>query len=997
MNIQPHSLVQTLRASARFGPLLMLAVPAMAVAQAAADAPATTERVEITGTRIRSINADSPSPVQVISAEDIARSGAVNVQDLLLKNPTMATPTISRTNSNFSTASAGVSTIDLRSLGTARTLVLINGRRTVSGVPGSQAVDLNTIPTEFIERVEILTGGASSLYGSDAVAGVVNIVYKRSFEGMAADLQLGQSEKGDDKKRKFALTFGTTGNNGGTSLMGHLALSEQGAVYSRDRSLSAVDQFSLALRSSAATRQAKDLFTPSRPFNSSFAPQGYFFTDSYDPANPNAYTYNRAGQVVRENTNGTGGAEATGFNRSEFRTIAIPVKRVLLAAKAEHALNDAHSLFFEGSYALTKTSTELEAFPLASDDILPATGGQVPAGALVGGVLVRNPLVPDHIWNDISDTDGDGIPDYYFTRRMSEVGTRGNQAERDNFRFTAGMKGELGARISYDGYVGFGITKEAQTSTGQVNVLNFRYALDAVPDTNDVDGDGNRNEAICRDANARDQGCVPINIFGRGAVSAGALGYVMAPGSLTTSTSQRVAGFTLSGEALDLPAGPLGYAAGVEYRKETSRSEFDALQQSGLNGGNAIPSTRGDFDVTEVFVETRLPLLKNLPFVKSLSAALAARGSDYSTVGRVASWNAGLEWAATPDLKLRLSRTQSTRAPNINELFAPPSETFPPGLSDPCVGVTAVSTGTTSERCRAAAGVNANIAANGAFRATQTDLQSISGFDRGNPQLREETGRSFTAGLVFTPSGIPALRNLTLTVDYYKIDIEDAIVATPRQFILTQCYSGDASFCRFITRRANAAGPNSAGSISFLNAEDANSGGESVQGVDLTAAYALALGPGRLSTRLAYTWLKEGYRVPLPGAERDPFAGEIGSPKHKAAFDLGYDSGPFGIRTTTTYLHESAVDDQILASSFAPSGRVPAGSVTVPSKFYTDMQFTYRMNKQLQFYAGLDNAFGTKPPVIPAGVAGSVTGAETDSGTYDAIGRRYYLGVRASF
>lgn len=997
MKTLPNRVARALLTRAALGPLLMLALPGQVLAQASpATAAATAERVEITGSRIRSLNADSPSPLQVITAEDIAKSGAVNIQDLLLKNPISGSPAISRTNSNFATASAGVSTIDLRSLGTARTLVLINGRRTVSGVPGDQAVDLNTIPTEFIERVEILTGGASSLYGSDAVAGVVNIIYKRSFEGLAVDLQLGQSEEGDDRKKKFALTFGTSGNNGRTSLMGHLALSEQGAVYSRDRDISAVDQFSLALRSSAATRKPEDLFTPSRPFLSGFNPQGTFYTDN------NAYTYNRAGQVVADDTNGANG-EATGFNRSAFRTIAIPVKRALLAAKAEHAISEAHSVFFEGSYALSKTATELEPYPLASDDILPASGGQVPAGALVGGVLVRNPFVPDHIWNDISDTDGDGIPDYFFTRRMSEFGNRGNRAERDNFRFTTGMRGELGRGIDYDAYLGYGMTKESQTSSGQVNVLNFRYALDAVRDTNDVDGDGDRNEPICRDGNARAQGCVPINVFGRGAVGPGALNYVSAPGSLTTSTSQRIAGLTVSGEAFDLPAGALGYAVGAEYRKETSRSEFDALQQAGLNAGNAIPSTFGNFDATEVFFETRVPLLKDLPFVKKLSAVLAARSSDYSTVGRVASWNAGIEWSATPDVKLRLSRTQSTRAPNINELFSPPSQDFPTGLSDPCVGVTAAATGTTAERCRAATGVNANIAANGSFVATQSDRQGVSGFDRGNPDLNEERGRSFTAGLVFTPSSIPALRNLTLTVDYFKIDIADAIVATPRQFILTQCYSGDAAFCRFITRRANATGPNSAGSLSFIDSENANSGGEGVEGVDLTAAYALALGPGRLSTRLAYTWLKEGFRVPLPGAERDAFAGEIGTPrnagapKHKATLDIGYETGPFGIRTTTTYIGESAIDDQFLAASFAPRGRVAAGSVTVPGKAYLDLQLTYRLAKQAQLYFGMDNALGTKAPVIPSGVAGNTTGAETDAGNYDAIGRRFYVGVRASF
>ena len=991
--------LQLLAASAAFGPLLVLAPFGAAIAQTAVQNPpqaqsSPNQRLEITGSRIRSLSADSPSPLQIITSDDIAKSGAVNIQDLLLKNPIAAVPTFSRTNSNFATASAGVATVNLRDLGESRTLVLINGKRTVSGVPGSSAVDLNNIPTEFIERVEILTGGASSLYGSDAVAGVVNIVFKRRFEGVAADLQVGQSEEGDDRKKRFALTFGTTGNSGKTSLMGHLAVSEQGAVYSRDRAPSSVDQFSLALRSAAGTRRPEDLLTASRPFLSSFAPQGYFFTDSYDGSN--AFTYNRAGAVVREDTNGARG-EATGFNRSEFRTIALPIRRALFAAKGEHEFAPSHTVFLDGSYAQSKSVTELEPFPLSSDNILPASGGQVPAGALVNGVLVRNPLVPDHIWNDISDTDGDGVPDYFFTRRLSEVGNRGNRAERDNFRVVTGVKGEFGATSSYEAYVGYGVTKESQTSNGQVNVLNFRYALDALPDTGDVDGDGNRTEAVCRDANARAQGCVPINVFGRGSISPAALNYVAAPGSLSTSTSQRVAGFSVSGEAFVLPAGAVGYAAGLEFRKESARSEFDALQQSGLNAGNAIPATRGSFDVKEVFGEMRVPLLKDLPFVKQLTGVLAARASDYSTVGNTASWNAGVEWAVNSDVKVRLSRTQSTRAPNISELFAPPSQTFPTGLADPCVGVTATSTGTTAERCRAAPGVNANIAANGSFRATQADLQGISGFDRGNPALQEETGRSFTAGIVFTPSSVPALRNLSVTLDYFKIDISDAIVPTPRQFILTQCYSADASFCRFITRRANAVGPNSAGSIDLIDSQDNNGGGEGVEGLDLTASYSLALGPGRLSTRLAYTWLKEGFEVPAVGAARDNYAGEIGTPEHKFAFDLGYEFGNFSVRSTTTYIGESAVNDQFLASSFTPRGRVAAGSITVPAKTYLDLQFGYRLARQWQLYAGINNATATKAPLIPSGVSGNVTGAETDAATYDAIGRRYYVGLRANF
>jgi iron complex outermembrane recepter protein len=952
----------------------------------------TPERIEVTGTRIRSINADAPSPVQVITAAEIAKSGVVNLQELLLKNPVLGAPAISRNNSNFSTSSAGVAVVDLRNLGTSRTLVLVNGRRFVSGVPGDQSVDLNSIPTDFVERIEILTGGASSLYGSDAVAGVVNIILKKSFEGASVDLQLGESAKGDDKKKKFSLTLGTAGNNGRTSVMGHLAVSEQGAVFSRDRSASAVDQISLGTQGSAATRKPEDLFTARTPFFSGFTPQGYFFTDN------NTFTYNRAGAVVSANTNGTGGVEPTGFNRSEIRTIAIPTKRALIGVKGEHAFNDEHSVFFEGTYAASKTRTQIEPFPLASDDILPASGGQVPAGRLVNGVVVRNPLVPDHIWNDISDTDGDGVPDYFFTRRMSEVGNRGNQADRDTFRFVTGMKGDLSKTISYDAYVGFGATKEAQTSSGQVNVLNFRYALDAIPDADDVNSNGNRTEAVCADATARAQGCVPVNVFGRGAVSSAALKYVLAPGSLTTSTTQRIAGLSVNGEAFQMPAGAFAFAAGLEFRKEASRSEFDALQQAGLNAGNAIPATAGGFDVKELFAEARIPLLRDIIAVKQLSATIAARGSDYSTIGSVNSWNAGLEWEVTSDFKVRLSRTQSTRAPNINELFSPPSQNFPTGLTDPCLGVTPTSTGVVSERCRAAPGVNANIAANGGvFSQTQADQQGVSGFDRGNPDLKQEVGRSFTAGLVFSPTSIPALRGLNFTLDYFKIDIKDAIVATPRQFALTQCYSGDASFCKFITRRAQRAGPNSAGSLDLIDSADSNSGGSGVEGIDMTVSFSGNFGPGRLNSRLAYTYFKEGFDIPLPGSARDPFAGEVDAPKHKFTLGLGYEFGDFGISTTTTYIGKSALNDQFLASNFSPSGRVPAGSVSVAAKTYLDLQATYNLFKGTQLYFGVDNATNTKAPPVISGLPGNSTGTETAAGTYDPIGQRFYAGLKLRF
>jgi len=941
------------------------------------------QSVQVTGSRLSSPNAESPSPLQVISAADIAASGATNVQQLLLQNPTMGTPAISRTNSNFSTASAGVATVDLRNLGTARTLVLLNGRRFVSGIPGESAVDLNSIPTDFIERIEIMTGGASATYGSDAVAGVVNIITKRNFNGVIADVSAGKSKEGDDAKRKIGLTFGTSSEDGGSHILGHLGYSRQGAVMSRDRAASAVDQYS----EGALTGNAADIFTARVPYYSSYAPQGRFFHDT------GSYTYDAAGKVIPWSTNGSATAAATGFNRSEYRAIAVPTERYVLATTGELKLNDRHSAFFEGNYASTRVSTNIEPYPLGAEDIFPASGGQVPAEFMVNGTLRRNPMVPQYLYDRISDTDGDGLRDYYFTRRMSEVGSRTSSADRDTFRIATGVKGsfDLYKEWKYEVYGAYGQTKEAQQSTGQVNVLNFRNALESVVDADDVNGNNNRTEAVCRDANARAQGCVPINVFGYNAISPEALKYVTAPGSLETRTTQKLVGGSVSGEPFALPAGNVGVAAGFEWRKEFSSAIPDALTQAGLNAGNATPPTSGEFSVKELFVETRVPLLKDAPFAKELGLLAAYRAGDYSTVGRTNSWNVGFEWRPINDVKVRATRALSTRAPNINELYQAPSQDFPSGLVDPCLGVTATSSGPFAAACRAAPGVNANIAANGKFTLNQSDLQGVSGYNRGNPKLDAEKGRSTTVGLVITPRSIPMLSRFTFTADYFDIKIADAIVSTDRQYALDSCYSGsNTSFCDFIRRRPAAIGANSAGSLDEIDSAVSNSGGLATKGVDLTAAWGDRVGPGRLNARLSYTYVDEAYEVPTPGAERNDFAGEIGAARHKAGLNLGYKMGPWNLNSTFTYVGKSALDDQFLSSNFD----LPAGSVTVGSRTYTDFQLGYELSKSAELYFGMDNAFDTKAPRIISGLPGSDTGTETNAGAYDPIGRRYYLGLR---
>ncbi|WP_226702060.1 TonB-dependent receptor domain-containing protein [Microbulbifer elongatus] len=939
------------------------------------------EEVVVTGSRIATNGLNSPSPVQVVGSADIDNAGVANIQELLLKNPTFGSPTISRTNSNFTLSSAGVSTVDLRGLGEDRTLVLVDGRRFVSGVPGSSAVDMNVIPAQFLERVEIMTGGASSLYGSDAVAGVVNMVYKKDWEGVEFEVKSGESFEGDAAETQYNLTLGGNIDGGRGNVMVHAAYTDQGALYSADRDRSANDIASLG---AYVTGNPDDFFTAIEPFYSSYSPQGRFY------AGESQFTYDADNNLkLGFDTNGAEGP-ADGFNRNAYRTIAVPTERRLLASRGNYEITDGVNVFVEGTYASSQTSTRLEPFALASDDIY-AVDGYVPIEFLDPnnpGSTIRNPLVADEIYNAAVDENGDGLKDIFFTRRMLEVGNRGNTADRDTFRVVTGFDADLAGSWSMDAYYTYGQTKEAQVSGGQVNVLNFRNALEVI-----ADEDGN---LICRDELAREQGCVAANIFGHGAMSQEALDYVTAPGMLATFVSQEVAAVNFTGELFDLPAGPIGMATGLEYREEFSRSEFDALQQAGLNAGNAIPREEGAFDVAEAYVEVNVPLLSGAFLAEDLSLRGAVRASDYSTVGSTQSWNFGVEWAPISDVRFRAISAQSTRAPNITELFSAPSQTYP-SVQDPCENVTATSNGAISEACRADEGVMANIIENGKFTLSQSDKQGVSGYTSGNPELQEEVGKSLTVGAVITPDGIPVLEDFSFTVDYFNIEIEDAIVYTPRQFILDQCYNGgDTSYCDFITRRPENIGPNNAGSLEYVDTLSDNTGELVTEGVDLTVGYDKDLADfglaGYLNAKLSYTHVLEGYTTPVPGGEKDQFAGEVGSAKDKFFLNLGYAIGDVNVAWSTSFIGKSYLDD-----SFMKAYGLQPETVGVDAIAYHDLNVNYTLQDKYELFAGIYNLTDEEPPMLITGLPGSDTGTETDAGTYDVIGRRYQVGFRVNF
>lgn len=969
--------------------------------------------VVVTGSRIVSPTITSVSPVQVISDAQIAQSGISNIQDVLLENPVFGSPALSRTNSAFLTSGTGAATVDLRNLGTDRTLVLINGRRVVAGIPGSATVDLNVVPAQFLQRVDILTGGASSLYGSDAVAGVVNLIYKDNFEGIQANAQYGLTQRGDTPDYQANVTVGGNFAEDRGNIMMHVGYTSQGQLLSRQRTNTQVDDTD-AFFSDASDNPA-DYGTSVSPTFSGIPPQGVFNAGGCQ------FTFNPANNALERGFSANGASisaaqaracgvpagtalPARGFNRQNYRTIAVPVERYLFASRAHYDISDSIRFIGEATYAKTTSSRNIEPFGFSSagsTGAYPGTGGQAPIETRVPGAtagtfnIVRNPFVPDAIYNAATDTNGDGLKDIGFSRRLLEFGNRRSTTSRDFYRFVAGFEGDfINDKFHWDLTYNYGQTTENQSGNGQINTVNFRNAFAVV--TAESVGLAGGSTPVCADANARAQGCAPVNIFGQNTISSQALAYLNAEQTFQTRVTQQVVQGNISGSIFDLPAGPVGVAIGGEYRRERSSENNDALTNAGLNGGNALPDTAGSFDVKEAYGELNIPLLADTPFFRQLSIRGSGRISDYSTIGTVYSYSGGVEWAPVEDIRFSGTYARAVRAPNVGELFTGPSQTFP-SVTDPCVGVTSSGGGTLGDTCRAAPGVLANIAANGAFAVTLLDRQGVSGFNSGNPNLREETSDSYTGSVTINPRSVNFLRNTVLRVDYFNIKIANAISAPPRQFILDQCYNqGNPIYCAFIQRRATATAVNSAGTLEFVNAGSVNAGRLATSGLDVTLTQRVPLDGvgigGAINVRVAYTHVFDGYVIPLPGASRDNFAGEIGAAKDRFTANLGYTNEHFNLNFTGTYFGRSNEDDQTLSGfDLAP------GAISVPAKFYLDSQMSFKASDQYEFYIGADNLLDTKAPNILSLSPYNTTGTDTNAGVYDVFGRRYYAGVRFRF
>ena len=904
------------------------------------------EEVVVTGSRIVRANLESPTAITTVDSASIEYSGELNSAEILRSLPATGVSGLSSNNSNFLTSGGGINTVELRNLGEDRTLVLVNGRRYVSGVAGSSAVDWNTIPTELIERVEVITGGASAIYGSDALAGVINVILKDDFEGVSITSSHGETlEYGDDTTDRFNFTAGGNFDDGKGNAVVSLTYTDEGGVLARDRKNTAVDDLSSIYFGGSVTDSTA-------PFYSSYSEYGRFGI----PSTGDQYVYdNDLGEVVDWDGN------KYGFNRQHFRRYSVPTERFLISSNLNYDLSDNLEAFVETTFARTETQTEIEPYPLSFDDLY------------IDGVSIDNPYVPQEL-RDLAVAAGDEY--IQFVRRTTELDQRGSFAERQTFRALVGLRGEIND-WNWDTFLGQGQMQDSQRGTGQLNISNFRNALNAVEDAN-----GN---IVCADPAAVAEGCAPLNLFGKGAISQAAADYVSAPSVRDQRTKQTIAGINVNGTIVDLPAGPLSLATGWEYRDEYAADFPDALTRTGQNAGNKEEPTEGSYSVNEIYVEMEAPLLSDLPGVQSLSVGAAYRYSDYDTIGATDAYTGRVSWVINDDLRVRGQYARAVRAPNISELYSPGGENFA-SVSDPCNGVTATTAGVVAENCRSIPAVAERIASEGVFTLTQPEIQGTGGFTgKGNENLFTETSDSYTFGAIFEHD-FGTFGSVTTSLDWYSIEIEDLIDTVGRQTSVDFCYNSNSfpnNFCDFIVR--DTTGPSfQVGEITEVNSGYINEGTLTTEGIDLQLAWGRDVGPGMLDVKLNYGHVMD-YTLSKFG-DADELVGEVGYFENQWLATINYAMDKLVVQWETAYLSDASPD----ISS-------PDFNYSVGEYVTHDLFANYQFTESLSANIGINNLLDEEAPIILSGVPGNSTGTDTNASVYNPIGRSAYVGVRFTF
>lgn len=996
MSVRHRGAYQRSRLSAALFTAMVL--PGVALAQDAeqptSSGTTNLDKVTVTGSRIARTGFVTPSPVTAITAEEIRATGAVNIGDLMTKLPALS-PNYTLGNSTRFIGTAGLGLLDLRGMGTARTLVLVNGRRHVGSSPGSTAVDVNTIPTEWIERVEVITGGASAVYGADAVAGVVNFIMKKSFEGFELRGQTGKADEGGFDRSFVSFSGGSDFAEGRGSAAISLEYSKQDRFGRGDRKIGREFLVSVPNPNYDPTQppsQSNPQTIISGPGgNHSISYGGTFTVGTFNAANPatwgNRYVFNPDGTFRRNRYDGvvvsaTSCVDCDFADLNAVADLQPAFDRFSFNTVVNFDLNDNHRLFFEGKYS--KTESQFFGQPTFDQPIR---------------IRRQNPYVTPELG---ALMDAAGLTQLQVSRFNVDAGRRGENVERQTTRAVLGIEGYFGEEWSYEASANYG-----QTTIDRLNLNNrinerWHAGLDVARDTN-----GN---LVCRttiDPNAVNPhtntvyssfartGCVPFSIFGNGAVSREAAAWFNTNSLNTSKLEQQVISASVANSTLfSLPAGEVGFAGGIEYRKEKSQENTDPLAALGLTFLNAIPSRGGEYDVTEIFAETTIPLLADLPGVERLALDLAGRYSDYSTIGTAATWNVGLDWTIIPSLRFRGTVAKAVRAPSIGELFNPQSQNFAT-IADPCNYQT-----TNANRPSTAKDPTlrqANCTALGIpVGWVDTFSANRPGVSGGNPDLSEEEADSVSFGFVWQPEFV---EGLGVSVDYWRVTLHDAIGAVTAQTNATRCVDSPGGinnpFCSFITRAPVGGYTDAQGRIfpaySITNwlALNENLAKSRRVGVDVEVDYRFNFLGGDSTLRFVGTRLLQSREWPFQDFpdEFNEYVTYFTDPRWRAQLNATYRHGNWRGSWDLNYVDGNLrVTPASYSSNPGSQSPIRNGSWT-----YHNLQAGYKFpGTGLDLYVGVDNVFDKDPPL-------NYFGNDIGSALYDNIGRFMYMGVTYKF
>lgn len=936
------------------------------------------QEIVVTGSRIKRVAAEAPTPTIMLDADAIAFTGAVKLQSVLDELPAVA-PGIQDNNSgNFSFALAGLNMINLRDLDMRRTLVLVNGRRFTPTLTDADsnitAVDLNTIPTQMIQRVDVITGGSGAVYGSDAVAGVVNVILKDDFEGFETSLQYGRSGEGDAGSKSIALTGGLNWEDGRANTIVHFSYSSNERVKLGDRDF-------IRNRVDAVTNPADTGSGDGIP--DILVLEGLNLTGASANvvnfrANPGTgrtrYAIDPVSGAVRP-FNGTprnsaltrfeGGTDGAPTSDAD---LIVPVDRYLFAANTKYEIADGLDAFLELNYALTRSANR----------ITPSFECEGCFRSRLDGVTTAR-LAADHPF--VLATPGlpelmaaSGMTEIEADRSNREFGARGSNIDRDLWQVVGGLRGAIG-QSGWDWETSYQVGESRMTSTVLNDLIEEKF-YEAVVNVEADPAGGLR----CASSLARAQGCVPFNILSN-ELQPAAADYVTDDHTSRTRLRQDVVNAFVTGDVFELPAGKVSAAAGVEYRREKVEVDQSDVYNSGSGFFNTLlPDLTGKVDVREFFAEVRVPLLRDLPAVDSLSVQLAGRQADYSTAGDATSWNANLDWNIVPDVRFRGSIARAVRAPKVGELFTPKTDSAA-SVTDPC---TETQIGSSPNR-------RANCAALGVPVGFVAPDVTVGVTLSGNRDLEVEKGDTYTVGFVLTPRWA---ENLTVTVDYWNVQIEDAITLFPFNDVLANCVDAPSinnPFCAQQRRQPN-------GAIDRVASTFINASVFKTAGYDLEAVYNWDLGRhGALRFRTTATYLDSRDFIVNPDAANeaavaDPKAGEHGTPRLRGTFGTRYTIGGFDVNADIRYVGKSVADVRAAPESM--------NALRADERYYLDLQGRYRFVNDLEVYVGIDNVMNEEPPRNPfvfSGTGRLDTPSQVGAAIYDVYGRFFYMGTTKKF